>query len=180
MVLVQGLVLGLGAFAVAELSLPRGLDPGDHDMMLAQRLGLVYTPLVGAWLGWLQRSRRRALLGALAGVGIGIVYYLLCMSRDFFAIMVGFPALLGGGLAAIVGPNRSQGVAAFFGRLAKGLVAGLVLGFAYMFLLNFILNTFVSPATLFARYASHMWKGASRPWAFQVRCFSCSCGGPWG
>jgi hypothetical protein len=159
MVLLQGLALGLAAFAVAELSLPGGLEAGDHDMMLAQRLGLVYTPLVGAWLGWLQRSRRRALMGALAGTGIGIVYYLLCMSRDFLAIMVGFPALLGGGLAALVGSNRSQGVAAFFGRLARGLVAGLVLGVAYLFLLSFILNTFVNPATLFTGYASHMWKG---------------------
>jgi len=158
-VLLQGLALGLGAFAIAELSLPRGLDPGDHDMMLAQRLGLVYTPLVGAWLGWLQRSRRRAALGALAGVGIGIAYYLLCLSRDFFAIMVGFPALLGGGMAAIVGSNRSHGVGALFGRLAKGLVAGVVLGFAYMFLLNLILNSLVDPAVLFAGYASHMWKG---------------------
>ena len=158
-VLLQGFALGLAAFAAADLSLPGGLDPGDHDMMLAQRLGLIYTPVVGAWLGWLQRSLRRAGLGAVAGLGIGVVYYLLCMSGDFFAIMVGFPTLLGGGLAALVGSNRSQGLAAFFARLVKGLVAGLVLGFAYMFLLNFILNTFVNPASLFAGYASHMWKG---------------------
>src|SRR5260221_908238 len=157
MVLLQGLALGLGAFAIAELSLPRGLDPGDHDMMLAQRLGLVYTPLVGAWLGWLQRSRRRALLGELPGVWIGIASYLLCISRDFFAIMVGFPALLGGGMAAIVGSNRSNGVGALFGRLAKGLVAGLGLGFAYMFPLNFLLNTFAHPDTLFAGFPSPIW-----------------------
>jgi hypothetical protein len=81
------------------------------------------------------------------------------MTRDFFAIMVGFPTLLGGGLAGLVGSNRSQGLSAFFGRVARGLVAGLVLGFGYMFLLNFILNNFVDPLTLFAEYASHMWKG---------------------
>jgi hypothetical protein len=159
MVFLQGLAVGLAAFTVADLSLSRDLDPGSHDMMLAQRLGLVYTPVVGAWLGWLQRSRRRAVVGALAGLAVGTVYYLLCTSRDFFAIMVGFPTLLGGGLAGLVGSNRSQGVAAFFGRLARGLVAGLVLGFVYMFLLNFILNTFVTPASLFAAYGSNMWKG---------------------
>jgi hypothetical protein len=159
LVLLQGVALGFGTFMAAEFSLRRGLNPGDHDMMLAQHLGLIYTPLVGAWLGWLQRSRARAAMGALAGIGIGIIYYLLCMSRDFFAIMVAFPTLLGAGLACLVGSNRSQGVAAFFGRAARGLVAGLVLGFAYMFLLNFILNTFVNPASLFAHYSDNMWKG---------------------
>ncbi len=57
LVLSQGLALGLVAFAIAELSLSHStLDSTNHDMMLAQRLGLIYTPAVGAWLGWLQRS----------------------------------------------------------------------------------------------------------------------------
>jgi hypothetical protein len=133
MILLQGLGLGLVAFGVAELSLPHGrLDPGSHDMMLGQRLGLVYTPAVGAWLGWLQRSRNRVVAGAVAGLAIAGIYFVLCMRRDFLAIMVAFPALLGGGLAALVGSNRSHGIGGFFGRLAKGLVAGLVLGRLYV------------------------------------------------
>jgi hypothetical protein len=128
-------------------------------MMLAQRLGLVYTPAVGAWLGWLQRSKSRALAGVLVGLGLGAVYFVLCMSQNFLAIMVGFPMLLGGGLAAIVGSNRSKGVPAFFARLAKGLVAGFVLGFAYMFLLNTILNVAVAPRLLYESYPYEMWKG---------------------
>ena len=121
LILLQGLALGLIAFGVAELSLPGHLfDSGDHDMMVAQRLGLVYTPGVGAWLGWLQRSRQRTGVGALAGLGIGIAYFVLCTTKDFFAIMVAFPALLGGGLACAVGSSQSHGFAAFFSRTGQG------------------------------------------------------------
>lgn len=160
LVLLQGLGLGLIAFGMAELSLPHGaLDPTSHDVTLAQRLGLIYTPAAGAWLGWLQRSPKRALAGALAGLAIGAVYFVLCMGENFLAIMVGFPMLLGGGLSALVGSNRSVGVAAFFARLAKGLVAGFVLGFAYMFLLNTILNMVVPPQRLYESYVYQMWTG---------------------
>jgi hypothetical protein len=159
-ILVQGFVLGSVAFGCAELSLSHaGLEAGDHDMMLAQRLGLIYTPAVGVWLGWLQHSRERCVAGGVIGLAIGIAYFVLCMTRDFLAIMVGFPALLGAGLAALVGSNRSHGVGAFFGRLGKGLLAGLVLGYTYMFLLNTILNMFVPPERLVWRYAYEMWKG---------------------
>ena len=90
-ILLQGLALGFAAFAVAELSLlGRVADPTEHDMMLAQRLGLVYTPAMGAWLGWLQRDRKRVLVGALVGLGLGVAYVIVCLGRDFLAIMVGF------------------------------------------------------------------------------------------
>jgi hypothetical protein len=160
MILLQGVVLGLLAFAVAELLVPRSvLDSGDHDMMLAQRLGLVYTPAVGVWLGWLQRSRERMIAGLLVGAGIGVAYFIVCMAKDFLTIMVGFPALLGGGLAAALGSNSSKGTRAFFGRLFKGVFAGLVLGYVYMFLLNVVLNVFIPGETLVLRYAHEMWKG---------------------
>jgi hypothetical protein len=159
MVMLHGLVLGAAAFAVAEVSLPRPLDPTNHDVMLAQRLAFIFTPAVGAWLGWLQRSRNRILAGAVVGLGIAAAYYVLSMTKDFFAIMVGFPALLGAVLAGAIGSNRSHGFIAFLGRLGKGLIAGLVLGFAYMFLLNVILASVVPQRRLFEAYADEMWKG---------------------
>jgi len=160
LVFLQGLALGLAAFGIAEASLPHAtLDSTNHDMILAQRLGLVYTPAVGIWLGWLQRSRNRMVAGALVGLLIGGIYFILCMSQDFLAIMVGFPMLLGGGLAALLGSNSSVGIAAFFGRLVKGLIAGLALGYVYMFLLNAILNAFIPPQRLFETYVYEMWKG---------------------
>jgi len=60
----------------------------------------------------------------------------LCASRNFFAIMVGFPCLLGGAMAALAGSNRSHWLKGLGLRLGKGLLAGLVLGFTYMVLLN--------------------------------------------
>jgi hypothetical protein len=158
-VLLHGAGLGVISFAIAELSLRfQLLDPTSHDLKLAQRLGLLYAPAAGAWLGWLQRSRSRAPKGVVAGLLLGAVYFVLCMSQNFFAIMVGFPALLGSGLAAMVGSNRSSGVGAFFGRMLKGFFAGLVLGYAYMLLLNVIL--FVPWQLLGGvAYASQMWRG---------------------
>ena len=91
---------------------------------------------MGLWLGWLQRSWRRAVVGALVGIVIGCAYLWLCASRNFLAIMVGFPCLLGGGLAAVLGSNRSHWLTGLGGRLGTGLLAGLVLGFVYMVTLN--------------------------------------------
>jgi len=111
--------------------------PGDHDILLADRLGFIYTPAVGLWLGWLQRSWQRAIFGAFVGIIIGTIYMWLCASRDFLAIMVGFPCLLGSVLAVVAGSNRSHWLTGAGARLGKGLLAGLVLGFVYMVILNF-------------------------------------------
>ena len=111
LVLSQGLALGLVAFAIAELSLSHStFDSTNHDMMLAQRLGLIYTPAVGAWLGWLQRSRSRILVGIGVGLIIGAIYYVLCAGQNFLAIMVGFPMLLGGGLVSPPPPTTIRTV----------------------------------------------------------------------
>jgi hypothetical protein len=160
-VLLQGVALGLLAYGASEWSIPRSVvDPGDHDLLLAQRLGLIYTPLVGLWLGWLQRSRGRAAAGCLAGFGIGLVYFLLCRRGNFLAIMVAFPCLLGACFAALAGSNQSAGLRGLAARVGKGFLAGWVLGAAYMFLLNMILDRF--PPVLWgpgANYAQTMWKG---------------------
>src|SRR6185312_9652717 len=108
MVFLIGAIFGVVSYLVAESLIPRDVaNAGDHDLLLANRLGFIYTAVVGVWLGWLQRSWQRALFGVIAGVVIGIVYMRLSASRNFFAIMIAFPCLLGGGLAAIVGSNRS-------------------------------------------------------------------------
>ncbi len=94
MVFLSGLATGVVIYLVAEWLTPKNVaSPGDHDILLADRLGFIYTPLVGLWLGWLQRSWRRAIAGAVVGVGIGFVYLWLCASRNFLATMVGFPCL---------------------------------------------------------------------------------------
>src|SRR5262245_14942443 len=46
----------------------------DHDVLLAGRIGLFYTPVVGLWVGWIQQSMKRALYGIAVGAAIGIVY----------------------------------------------------------------------------------------------------------
>jgi hypothetical protein len=97
-----GAALGAGCFLLAEWLVPREVNgPGGHDLLLANRLGFIYPPLLGAWLGWLQRSWPRALLGVVLGILIGILYYLLC-GWNFFAVMVAFPCLLGGVFAMIL------------------------------------------------------------------------------
>jgi hypothetical protein len=88
----------------------------------------------------------------------------LCASRNFLAIMVGFPCLLGGGFAAVVGSNRSHWLSGVGARLGKGLLAGLVLGFVYMVLLNIGIGSglLMSPETHFSdqtqAYIAMMWR----------------------
>jgi hypothetical protein len=132
-----GLVVGVVCYLLAEFLTPKQVaDPGEHDLLLANRLGFIYTPVVGLWVGWLQRSWRRASIGALVGIIIGALYLSLCESHNFLAIMVGFPCLLGGAFAALVSSNRSNWFRDSGARLGKGLLAGLVLGFVYMVVLN--------------------------------------------
>jgi hypothetical protein len=137
LIFLMGLVAGVVCYLIAEALTPKQVaNPGDHDILLANRLGFIYTPVVGLWLGWLQKSWRQALIGAGVGILIGFGYMALCASRNFLAIMVGFPCLLGGVLAAVVGSNRSPWLSGLGARIGKGLLAGLVLGFVYMVTLN--------------------------------------------
>ena len=132
-----GLFAGVVCYLFAEWLVPKQVaSSGDHDILLANRLGFIYTPVVGLWLGWLQRSWRRAAFGAAVGIVIGFFYMWLCASRNFLAIMVGFPCLLGCALAVVVGSNRSHWLMGLGARLGKGLFAGLVLGWVYMVVLN--------------------------------------------
>jgi len=63
---------------VAEWLTPKNVaSSGDHDILLANRLGFIYTPFIGLWLGWLQKSWKRAAVGAIVGIAIGFVYMAL-------------------------------------------------------------------------------------------------------
>lgn len=161
-VFLSGLTAGVIIYLAAEYLTPKNVaGPGDHDILLANRLGFIYTPLVGLWLGWLQRSWRRAMAGALVGISIGFVYMWLCASRNFLAIMVGFPCLLGGAMAALAGSNRSHWLKGLGLRLGKGLLAGLVLGLVYMILLNTAGAIFMPPGdgTDYTKsYIKMMWR----------------------
>jgi hypothetical protein len=159
----SGLGVGVVCYLLAESLVPRQVaSPGDHDLLLANRLGFIYTPVVGLWLGWLQRSWRRAVFGTAVGIVIGFIYIWLCTSRNFLAIMVGFPGLLGCVLAGVVGSNRSHGLAGGGSRCGKGLLAGLVLGFVYMVVLNVggaMLLTWDESADDFTKnYVGMMWR----------------------
>lgn len=161
-----GLGLGVACYLLAESLVPRHVSSsGDHDILLADRLGFIFTPVVGIWLGWLQRSWQRAAFGAGVGICIGFVYLWLCASRNFLAIMVGFPCLLGSALAVVVGSNRSPWLGGLGARLGKGLLAGLVLGFVYMVVLNVLgdmmatdLETTPTQDELTANYVQMMWR----------------------
>lgn len=163
LVFLSGLGIGVVAYLLAESLVPRQVaSPGDHDILLANRLGFIYTPIVGLWLGWLQRSWRRAVFGAVVGIIIGFIYMWLCASRDFFAIMVGFPCLLGCVLAVVVGSNRSHWLTGLGARLGKGLLAGLVLGFVYMIVLNvggaMVISPNATPEDETKAYVRMMWR----------------------
>jgi hypothetical protein len=139
LVFLSGLAIGVVCYLLAEWLTPQQINSsGHHDILLANRLGFIYTPVVGLWLGWLQRSWPRALLGAAVGILIGFIYMWLCSGGNFLAIMIGFPCLLGGVLAVAAGSNRSPWLSDSGIRLGKGLLAGLVLGFVYMFILNVV------------------------------------------
>lgn len=166
LVFLSGLGVGVVVYLLAESLVPRQVaSPGDHDIFLANRLGFIYTPIVGLWLGWLQRSWRRAAFGAVVGVIIGFIYMWLCASRNFFAIMVGFPCLLGCVLAVVVGSNRSHWLIGLGARFGKGLLAGLVLGFVYMVVLNIGAEMVMSPNAIpedkTKAYVQMMWRSGS-------------------
>jgi hypothetical protein len=163
-----GAFVGATSFSIAEFLVPADpASPGDHDFLLAARLGFVFTPVAGAWLGFVQRSWRRAATGAAVGIALGFVYMRVSQSRNFTAVMVGYPALLGGALAGSVGSSRSDWASRFIERAVKGTLSGFVLGSMYSVVLTLVAMSFSGimcgvcaahdPARL-QRYVSMMWR----------------------
>jgi len=160
-----GFGIGFCSYLLSEFLVPRNVpSPADHDLALANRLGFIFPPAVGLWLGWLQRSPGRAGIGFLAGVLVGLIYLGLS-EKNFLAVMVGFPCLCGGVFAGIVGSNRDPWISGLPARVGKGLVAGLVLGFVYMVVLNVVCamvrvspDSAGGPESMTASYIATMWK----------------------
>jgi hypothetical protein len=135
-ILLSGAALGAVSYCLVEASIGTVDSPFFHDLELAAKLGFVYPAAVAFWLGWFQRSWKRAAAGIPVALAIGFTYTAMIISGNFLMIMVGFPCLLGGAFASILGSNRSEWANQFFHRGFKGLAAGLGLGLTYMLVLN--------------------------------------------
>ncbi|MGC3971103.1 MAG: hypothetical protein QM775_28335 [Pirellulales bacterium] len=161
-VMLHGLVLGVATYFTAEMLVPLNVHTaGMHDLYLAVRLGLIFPPLVGLWLGWLYRSVAVAVLGVIVGVVVGAIYSWLCVDEvDFLHISISFPCICGGVYAVLVPSNPSGWATGLVARLIKGLVAGFVLGSVYFVVLNagalFILGIGVPHKV--DRYVAMMWR----------------------
>jgi len=131
-----GLAGGSLCYLLAEVSTPSAVTSAEeHDLWLAQRLGFILAPALALWLGWLQRSWRRALIGGGCGFLSGWLCYQLC-SGEFQPLLVALPVLLGGVLAAFCGSQRNDWLRCLPSRFAKGLLVGLLVGLVYFVLLS--------------------------------------------
>lgn len=135
-VVLTGLAGGALLYLIAEVATPRAATSAEeHDLWFAQRLGFILAPFLALWLGWLERSWRRALIGCACGLPIGWLSYQLC-SGAFPSVRLALPVLLGGVFAAFCGSRREDGLRCLAGRFAKGLLVGLVIGLVYTDLLS--------------------------------------------
>lgn len=137
LVIAMGLVVGSLCHMLAQASTSSaGTSLGDHDLLVSQRLGFILAPAVGLWLGWLQRSWRRAMIGSGLGLLIGWLYFLFCSAGEVRPITIVVLSVLGGVFAASCGSNRTDWLRGLAGRFAKGLLAGLLLGLVYTALIS--------------------------------------------
>jgi len=133
--ILMGLAGGTLCYLLAGASTPSAGSTEEHDLWLTQRLGFILAPALALWLGWLQRSWRRALIGAGCGLLTGWLCYQLS-SGTFQPILPALPIVLGGVFGAFCGSQRNDWLPCLAGRFAKGLLVGLLIGLAYVALLN--------------------------------------------
>jgi len=131
----MGLAGGATCYLLAEVSTPSAGSAEEHDLWLTQRLGFILAPVLALWLGWLQRSWGRALIGGGCGLLTGWLCHQLCAGA-FQPILLALPILLGGVFAAFCGSQRNDWLRCLAGRFAKGLVVGLLIGLVYIALLS--------------------------------------------
>lgn len=158
----MGMAIGGISFLLSMALIPASVPSlSEHDLRLANHLGLIYPPLVGIWAAWVRRSVPWAVFGVVSGLLIGGAYYVLC-GYNFMAVMVGFPCLLGGCGSVLLGTKHDSWLEGIPERFLKGLVAGFVLGLVYAVLLNligmFMLAGF--PPSV-ADYSFMMWRAGT-------------------
>jgi hypothetical protein len=154
----MGAVAGAVSFVVANSTIPVG-SPSQHDLILAHHIGYIFPAMAGLWAGWIQKSLARMIAGMMCGSMVGWAYATLCGDEfNFFAIMMGYPAICGGGLALLIGSNRDDWLAGSLGRLWRGTVAGLVCGIVYMVALNIGMAFFISWPLVDETYCRAIWK----------------------
>jgi hypothetical protein len=129
--------------AAAALTPQTAASAGDHDILLSNRLGLIFAPVVGVYLAWLQRSWVWVIRGIGVGLAIGAIFMALTTTRNFLLIMLGLPTLLGGAFAALLGSNESIWDYEWPLRMWKGLLAGLCLGVVYTIVLSIVIGMFL-------------------------------------
>jgi hypothetical protein len=134
-IVASGLVAGALCYLVAGLSTPIVASADEHDLGLTRRLGFILAPVLGLWLGWLQRSWRRALIGGSAGLLLGWLCLLLC-SGPYRPVLLALPILLAAMFAACCGSQRHDWLRCLPLRFAKGLAVGLFIGLLYLALLG--------------------------------------------
>lgn len=135
-VLLLGLLAGAAAFVLAQVLTPQAATPGEHNLLLAQRLSLLLTPLVALWLGWLRGSERCALVGVVAGLGVGALASFLSSGLSARAVLLIVPALIGGILAASCGSCPDDHFRSVSKRFGKGVLAGSLMAWSSFILFH--------------------------------------------
>lgn len=136
-VCLTGLLSGAVVHFLAESLISFEAVKDDYDTALLIRRTLLYLPIVGFWLGGMHRSWERAARGVLAGIVVGLAYAALCLTDNSFAVLAGFPCVLGGAFATLIGFNRYLKPSELGILFGKGLLAGFVLGFVDVILQAF-------------------------------------------
>ncbi len=132
-----GLAVGSLCYLLVEASTSAVATSPDHlDLLITRRLGFVLAPAVGFWVGWLQRSWRRALLGSGLGLAVAWIFFLVCSASEARIGQFVVVSMLGGTFAGCCGSRRSDWLHGLGGRFAKGLVAGSLFGLAYIALIS--------------------------------------------
>ena len=163
-VVLIGLAGGMLCYLLAEVSTPSVVTLAEeHDLWLTQRLGFLLAPALALWLGWLQRSWRRAAYGAGCGLVAGLLCYRLC-SGAFQPALLALPILLAGVIAAFCTSQRDDWLRCLAGRLGKGFAVGLLVSLVYIDLLSLGAQAFWPTAGAGDYTSAHirmMWRAGS-------------------
>jgi len=155
-----GSVAGGVSFVIAKMLIPASVsDISRHDLHLAKNIGFVFPAMLGLALGWVERSLLRMLLAMTTGSALGAIYAQLCGDRfEYVSAMLGFPCVIGGVYALLLGRDRRSWLGEAPWRFLKGLVAGFVCGFVYTISLNVVVIPILFTSSVpYENYSKLMW-----------------------